>query len=189
MRGTIRGTTRVSAVAIVAFAALVSSATAQISSAPNTVPGTEANPFPIINLPSGRNESPDRFRHLPYRDLATTISIALPASALYDFNLMAVRANAGDYMQQTANLIFEHAGGPVRIECRSDRGVPAAAQKLAAQCALAISQWLTVQEKLTKVKFVTVGTAVPPPAPLDPHDLMAKATPSQSNVTIDFAKK
>jgi hypothetical protein len=100
-----------------------------------------------------------------------------------------VRAGAEDYMQQTANLIFEQASGPVRIECRSDRGVPAAAQKLAAQCALAISQWLTVQEKLTKVKFITVGTAVSPPVPPDPRDLTAKPSPSQSNVTIDFAKK
>ena len=180
---------RAGTLAIVAFAALVSGAAAQISSAPNTVPGAEANPFPVINMHSNYGERQDGFRHLPYRDLATTISIALPASALYDFNLMAVRASAVDYMQQTANLIFEHAGGPVRIECRSDRGAPAAAAKLAAQCALAISQWLTVQEKLTKVKFVTVGTAVPPPAAPDPHDLMAKAAPSQSNVTIDFAKK
>jgi hypothetical protein len=100
-----------------------------------------------------------------------------------------VRAAGSDYLQQTANLIYEHAAGPVKIECRSDRGAPAAAQKLAAQCALAISQWLTTQEKLTKVKFVTIGTAVPPPAPPDPHDLLATAGPSQSNVTIDFAKK
>ena len=189
MRGTIRDMTRVLALAIVAFAALVTGAAAQISSAPNSIPGTAANPFPIINMPSQRNETSERFRHLPYRDLATSISIALPSSALYDFDQLAVRTNAKDYMQQTANLIFEHAGGPVRIECRSDRGAPAAAQKLAAQCALAISQWLTVQEKLTKVKFVTVGTAVPPPAPPDPHDLMARPAPSQSNVTIDFAKK
>lgn len=170
-------------------AALVSGAAAQISSAPNTIPGAEANPFPIINMPSQRDQAGDRYRHLPYRDLATTISIQVPAGALYDFNLMQVRANAEDYMQQAANLIFEHANGPVRIECRSDRGVPAAAQKLAAQCAQAISQWLTVQEKLTKVKFVTVGTAVPSPAPPDPRDLMAKPAPSQSSVTIDFAKK
>jgi hypothetical protein len=190
MRGAIRDTIRVSALAIVAFAALVCSATAQISSAPNTIPGAEANPFPVINLHSDYDrQQSGQFRHLPYRDLATSISIALPAGALYDFNLMAVRAGAEDYMQQTANLIFEHANGPVRIECRSDRGAPAAAQKLAAQCALAISQWLTVQEKLSKVKFVTVGTAVPPPAPPDPRDLMAKPLPSQSNVTIDFAKK
>ena len=184
-----RGAIRALVCAIVACAALVSGAAAQISSAPNTIPGAEAHPFPIISLPSQHDDNGGSFRHLPYRDLATAISIAVPANALYDFNLMAVRASGEDYMQQTANLIFEHANGPVRIECRSDRGVPAAALKLAAQCALAISQWLTVQEKLTKVKFVTVGTAVPPPAPPDPHDLMAKPAPSQSNVTIDFAKK
>ena len=185
-----RSTARILALAIVTLAALVSGAAAQITSAPNTIPGAEINPFPIINLHSDYDrQQSGQFRHLPYRDLATSISIALPANALYDFNVMAVRAGAEDYMQQTANLIFEQASGPVRIECRFDRGVPAAAQKLAAQCAQAISQWLTVQEKLTKVKFITVGTAVPPPAPADPRDLAAKPAPSQSNVTIDFAKK
>jgi outer membrane protein OmpA-like peptidoglycan-associated protein len=169
--------------------AITSSAMAQIDSAPNTVPGTEANPFPVIQMQSNYGERPEHYRHLPFRDLATSISIQLPSAALYDFNVMAVRANAADYLQQAANLIFEHANGPVRIECRSDRGAPQAAQKLAAQCALAISQWLTTQEKLTKVKFVNVGTAVPPPAAPDPRDLMPKASPSQSNITIDFAKK
>ena len=181
---------RAGALAIVASVALVTGAAAQISSAPNTIPGTEANPFPIINMPSQpRDAAGDHYRHLPYRDLATAISIQIPAGVIYDFNLLAVRANATDYLQQAANLIFEHANGPVRIECRSDRGAPAEAQKLATQCALAISRWLTVQENLGKVKFVTVGTAVPPPAAPDPHDLMAKPAPSQSNVTIDFAKK
>jgi outer membrane protein OmpA-like peptidoglycan-associated protein len=172
-----------------ATSAMTTSAMAQIDSAPNTVPGTEANPFPVIEMQSNYGERPEHYRHLPFRDLATSISIQLPSAALYDFNVMAVRANAADYLQQAANLIFEHANGPVRIECRSDRGAPQAAQKLAAQCALAVSQWLTTQEKLTKVKFVTVGTAVPPPAAPDPRDLMPKATPSQSNITIDFAKK
>jgi outer membrane protein OmpA-like peptidoglycan-associated protein len=186
-------------IAIVGLAALISSAIAtsaitpsamaQIDSAPNTVPGTEANPFPVIQMQSNYGERPEHYRHLPFRDLTTSISIQVPSAALYDFNVMAVRANAADYLQQAANLIFERANGPVRIECRSDRGAPQAAQKLAAQCALAVSQWLTTQEKLTKVKFVTVGTAVPPPAAPDPRDLMPKASPSQSNITIDFAKK
>jgi hypothetical protein len=30
---------------------------------------------------------------------------------------------------------------------------------------------------------------VPPPAPPDPHDLMAKPSPSFASITIDFAKK
>ena len=178
--------------AILGLAALTASAPttsamAQVNSAPNTVPGTEANPFPVIEMQSNYGERPDHYRHLPFRDLATSISIQLPAGALYDFNVMAVRANAADYLQQAANLIYEHAAGPVKIECRSDRG--AAAQKLATQCALAISQWLTTQEKLTKVKFVTVGSSVPPPPPPDPHDLMARPSPSLASITIDFAKK
>jgi outer membrane protein OmpA-like peptidoglycan-associated protein len=184
-----RAGTAIFGLAALTVSAMTTSAMAQVSSAPNTVPGTEANPFPVIEMHSNYGERTDQYRHLPYRDLATSISIQLPAGALYDFNVMAVRANAADYLQQAANLIYEHAAGPVKIECRSDRGAPQAAQKLATQCALAISQWLTTQEKLTKVKFVTVGTAVPPPAPPDPRDLMPKASPSQSNITIDFAKK
>jgi len=171
-----------------ALAALGTSAVAQIPSAPNTVPGAEANPFPVIQMRPA-DSAPDHYRHLPYRDLATSIRIEIASATLYDFDLTQVRRSAADYLQQAANLIFEHAAGPVRIECRTDRGGPAAAQKLATQCALAVSQWLTVQEKLTKVKFVTVGTGVPPPAAPDPRDLMPKPSPNLSNITIDFAKK
>jgi len=184
-----RAGTAIFGLAALTVSAMTTSAMAQVSSAPNTVPGTEANPFPVIEMHSNYGERTDQYRHLPYRDLATSISIQLPAGALYDFNVMAVRANAADYLQQAANLIYEHAAGPVKIECRSDRGAAQAAQKLATQCALAVSQWLTTQEKLTKVKFVTVGTAVPPPAPPDPRDLMPRASPSQSSITIDFAKR
>ena len=180
---------RRASITLVTLAAFAVPATAQISSAPNTVPGTEANPFPVLNVPSQRDGPADRYRHLPMRDLGNAISIQVASGALYDFNLMQVNSRAEDYLQQTANLIFEKAKGPVRIECRSDRGAPAVAQKLAAQFAAAIAQWLTVQEKLTKVKFVTVGSSVPPPAPPDPHDLMAKPSPSFASITIDFAKK
>ena len=38
------------------LAALVTPAAAQISSAPNAIPGMEANPFPVINLPSQRDD-------------------------------------------------------------------------------------------------------------------------------------
>src|SRR5580658_4487329 len=179
---------RAGLIAILALAALGTGAAAQISSAPNTLPGAEANPFPVIEM-QALDQPLDRYRHLPYQDLATSIRIRLAAAVLYDFDHAQVRPNAADYLQQAANLIFERAAGPVRIECRFDRGAPALAQKLAAQCALAISQWLTVQEKLTKVKFVTVGTSVPPPAAPDPHDLMPKPSPSLASITIDFAKK
>src|ERR1700744_6765767 len=122
-----RDAMRAGAIATIMLVAHVCGAAAQISPAPNTIPGAEANPFPVIQLHSDYDrQQSGQFRHLPYRDLATAISIALPANALYDFNVMAVRAGAEDYMQQTANLIFEQASGPVRIECRFDRGVPAA---------------------------------------------------------------
>jgi outer membrane protein OmpA-like peptidoglycan-associated protein len=174
--------------AFAALAILTTGAAAQVP-APNDVPGTEANPFPIINLPSQRDEPRDTYRRLPYRDLGGAIHIELAAGALYDFDRAQVRAAAADYLQQTANLIFEQAKGPVRIECRSDRGAPAVAQKLAAQCALALAQWLTVQEKLGSVKFVTAGVAVPQPAAPSPNDPFATAQPGQSRIMIDFAKK
>jgi len=179
---------RAGLISLIAFAALGTGAAAQISSAPNTIPGTEANPFPVIQM-QPIDTAPDHYRHLPYRDLATAIRIEIASAALYDFDSAQVRSNAADYLQQAANLIFERATGPVRVECRTDRGMPAAAQKLAAQCALAISQWLTVKENLGKVKFVTIGTGVAPPAAPDPRDLMPKRSPNLSNVTIDFAKK
>jgi outer membrane protein OmpA-like peptidoglycan-associated protein len=177
------------ALTLLTIALLTAPAAAQISSAPNTVPGTEANPFPVLNMPSQLDTPADRYRHLPSRDLGDAISIQLASAALYDFDRLQVQPRAADYLQQAANLIFEKAKGPVRIECRSDRGAPAAAQKLGAQCAAAIAQWLTVQEKLTKVKFVTVGSSVPPPAPPDPRDLMARPSASIASITIDFAKK
>ncbi len=179
---------RAGLISLIALAALGTGAAAQISSAPNTVPGTEANPFPVIQM-RPIDTAPDHYRRLPYRDLATAIRIEIASAALYDFDSTQVRRNAADYLQQAANLIFELAAGPVRIECRTDRGTPAVAQKLAAQCALAISQWLAVKEKLGKVKFVTVGTSVPLPAAPDPRDLMPKPSPNLSTVTIDFAKK
>jgi outer membrane protein OmpA-like peptidoglycan-associated protein len=145
--------------------------------------------MPVLGFRTNQDEAPDTYRRLPYRNLPTEIRIELAADALYDFERGQVRTNAADYLQQTANLIFEHARSPVRIECRSDRGLPAAAQKLAERCALAVSQWLTVQERLTAVKFTPVGASVPPPAPADPRDPFSKAGPSQSHIVIVFAKK
>ena len=146
------------------------------------------NPFPVLGVQTNQ-ASTNTYRHLPSREMGDAVRIEVSAAALYDFDRGQVRTDSADYMQQAANLIFEKAKGPVRIECRSDRGAQAAAQKLAAQCADAVSKWLTVQERLTKVKFTTVGTAVPPPAMPNPNDLYAKRGPSLSSITIDFAKK
>jgi outer membrane protein OmpA-like peptidoglycan-associated protein len=135
----------------------------------------------------------DNFRRLPYQNLPGEIRIELAADTLYDFDKDEVRSSAADYIQQTANLIFEEAKGPVRIECRSDRLPTAVGQKLAARCANTIAQWLTVQEKL-KVKFTTVGSSVPPAAPAPRADYplapQQKQNPNaRPNVTIVFAKK
>jgi outer membrane protein OmpA-like peptidoglycan-associated protein len=143
---------------------------------------------PRFHIPLEQNIGADKYRRLPYRDLATEIRIELAADVLYDFDRKQVRSIAADYLRQTANLIFERAKGPVHIECHSDRGSPTSAQKLAEQCAVAISQWLIVQEKLTKVKFITLGASVPPPVVADPDDPFAPKPVNRANVTIVFAK-
>jgi hypothetical protein len=79
---------------------------------------------------------------VPNQDLASEIRVELAADALYDFDKGEVRSSAVDYFQQAANLIFDEAKGPVRVECSSDRVPTAVGQKLAARCADAIAQWL-----------------------------------------------
>jgi outer membrane protein OmpA-like peptidoglycan-associated protein len=171
--------------AVFAFAVLTTAAHAQL----NAVPGMDPNPFPVLSVPLNQEEKTDTYKRLPYRDMASEIRIELVADALFDFDRGQVRASAADYLQQAANLIFEHAKGPVRIECRSNREPAAIAQKLGERCAAAISQWLTVQEKLTKVKFVSVGASVPPPAAPNRNDPLAPVPVSRSIVTIVFAKQ
>jgi len=90
-------------------------------------------------------------------------------------------------LQQAANLIYDSAKSPVRIECRSDR--TPAAQKLADACAAALTQYLVKDEKVTNVKFSSVGVSVPPPAPPDPRDPFAPLPPRQTKVLIVFGKK
>ena len=145
--------------------------------------------FPGFGGPLQQDDSHDTYRRLPYRDTFTAIRIELAADILYDFDKAEVRANVGDLMQQAANLIFEHANGPVHVECDSDRVPAPVAQKLAERCAAAITQWLITREKLTKVKFTTVGASVPPPAAPNPDDPFAPKPARRSNIIIDFAKK
>jgi hypothetical protein len=63
------------------------------------------------------------------------------------------------------------------------------AQKLADRCASDITKRLTIEERLTKVKFITVGSVMPPPPAPDPRDPFAKPPPRKVNVTIVFAKR
>ena len=85
-------------ISLIALSALGGGAAAQISSAPNTVPGTETNPFPVIQM-RPPDAAADHYRHLPFRDLATAIRIEIASAALYDFNTAQVRNNAADYLQ------------------------------------------------------------------------------------------
>jgi hypothetical protein len=94
---------------------------------------------------------------LPFRDLGNEIRIEVNADLLYSFEDTKVRLSASDLLAQAANLIYERAKSPVRIECRSDRTPAAAAQKLADACAAALMQYLVKEEKVTNVKFASVG--------------------------------
>lgn len=147
-------------------------------------PAAAQFPTPSLHFPTQRDGPPDTYKHLPYRDLGGEIRIEIAAEALYDFERGGILPAAADYMQQAANLIFENAKGPVRIECHSERG-----QNAAEHCAAIIAQWLTTKERLTKVKFVTVGMATPPPAPVNRNDPFARTPNNPSNVLIVFAKK
>jgi outer membrane protein OmpA-like peptidoglycan-associated protein len=153
--------------------------------------GIDPNSYrPTFRLPLQGDTNADTYRRLPYQDLASEIRIELAADVLYDFDKGEVRSGAADYFQQAANLIFEEAKGPVRIECRSDRTPAATGQKLAERCASAIAQRMIVQEKLTKVKFTIVGTRVAPTGTSPNTDNRLVPNPSpRPNVTIVFAKK
>jgi outer membrane protein OmpA-like peptidoglycan-associated protein len=144
---------------------------------------------PIFGAPLQQESKPDTYRRLPYRDTFAAIHIELPSEVLYDFDKAEIRANAADLMQQAANLIFEHANGPVHIECHSDRQPTAMAQKLAEHCAAAVTQWLITKEKLVKVKFTSLGTGVPPPGEPSRKDPFAPRQPNRATITIDFAKR
>jgi outer membrane protein OmpA-like peptidoglycan-associated protein len=166
------------------LAILASDASAQnVGIDPNTL-------RPSFRMPLSERSNADTYKKLPYRDLGSEIHIELAADALYDFDKGEVRSSAADYFQQAANLIFEEARGPVRIECQSDRDPPATGQKLAERCANAIAQWMTVEEKLTKVKFAAVGKRAPVAA-VDPgaNNLLPPKPNARPSVTIVFAKK
>jgi outer membrane protein OmpA-like peptidoglycan-associated protein len=163
---------------------LMSEASAQnVGIDPNTL-------RPGFRTPLSGNLKAETFKRLPYQDRGNEIHIELAADALYDFDKGEVRPSAADYFQQAANLIFEEARGQVRIECHSDRDPPVIGQKLAERCANAIAQWMVVQEKLTKVKFTTVGKRMPAAA-ITPNanNLLPPKPNSSPSVTIVFAKK
>ena len=167
-------------VAISVVAALTSAAAAQVDA-----PGS----FPIFSAPLERAASTDNYRQLPFRDIGNEIRIEVSADLLYSFEDGKVRLSASDLLKQAANLIYERAKSPVRIECRSDRMPAAAARKLADGCAAALLEYLVKEEKVMNVKFAGVGVRVPPPAPPDPRDPFAPLPPRQSKVLIVFGKK
>jgi flagellar motor protein MotB len=169
---------RVALFAIGAIAALSSAAAAQVPAS-----------FPVLRAPLERSQSAETYRRLPVREAGNEIRIEVNADLLYSFEDAKIRLSASDLFQQAANLIYERAKSPVRIECRSDRPPPATTQKVAQACAAAVMAYLVNDEKVTNVKFAAAGIAVPPPAPPDPRDPFAPLPPRQNNVLIAFAKK
>jgi outer membrane protein OmpA-like peptidoglycan-associated protein len=151
--------------------------------------GAAAAQTPVFSVPLDRPQSSETYRRLPFRDMGNEIRIEVNAGLLYSFEDAKVRLSASDLLAQAANLIYERAKSPVRIECRSDRAPAAAAQKLAEACAAALLQYLVKEEKVTNVKISSVGVSVPPPAPPDPRDPFAPLPPRQTKVLIVFGKK
>src|SRR5215472_4631909 len=151
--------------------------------------GAAAAQTPLFSVPLERPQSSEIYRRLPVRDAGTEVRVEVRADLLYSFEDGKVRASASDLLAQTANLIYERARSPVRIECRSDHMPAAAAQKRVDACAAALLQYLVREEKVTNVKFSSVGVSVPPPAPPDPRDPFAPLPPRQNQVLIVFGKK
>jgi len=111
-----------------AVAALAAVASAQVDA-----PGS----FPVFSTPLERTQPSETYRRLPFHDVGNEIRIEVSADLLYSFEDAKMRLSASDLLAQAANLIYERAKSPVRIECRSDRAPAAAAQKLADACAAA----------------------------------------------------
>jgi hypothetical protein len=151
--------------------------------------GAAAAQVPVFSVPLERAASSETYRRLPVREAANEIRVEVDADLLYSFEDGKVRASADDLLAQAANLIYARAKSPVRIECRSDRTPATAAQKFADACAAALMQYLVKEEKVTNVKFASVGVSVPPPAPPDRRDPFAPLPPRQSKVLIVFGKK
>ena len=116
--------------------------------------GAAAAQTPVFSIPLDRPQSSETYRRLPFRDMGNEIRIEVNADLLYSFEDAKVRSSASDLLAQGANLIYERAKSPVRIECRSDRAPAAAAQKLADACAVALLQYLVKEEKVTNVKLL-----------------------------------
>jgi len=142
---------------------------------------------PLFSVPLERTQSSEIYRRLPVHEAGTEIRVEVNADLLYSFEDGKVCASASDLLAQAANLIYERARSPVRIECHSDR-MPAA-QKLANACAAALLQYLVREEKVTNVKFSSIGVSLPPLAPPDPRDPFAPLSPRQNQVLIVFGKR
>lgn len=79
--------------------------------------GAAAAQTPIFSVPLDRPQSSETYRRLPFRDLGNEIRIEVNADLLYSFEDAKVRLSASDLLAQAANLIYERAKSPVRIEC------------------------------------------------------------------------
>src|ERR1700740_362928 len=151
--------------------------------------GAAAAQTPVFSVPLDRPQSSETYRRLPFREIGNEIRIEVNADLLYSFEDARVRLSASDLLAQAANLIYERAKSPVRIECRSDRTPAAAAQELADARAAAPVEYLVKEEKVTNVKVASVGVSIPPPAPPDPRDPFAPLPPRQNKVVIVFSKR
>jgi outer membrane protein OmpA-like peptidoglycan-associated protein len=150
---------------------------------------------PMTGVPftMGQPQSPtDTYRRPRIRETMTDIQIEVPTDSLFDFDRSSVRPDAWELLGEMANTIQDRSKGIVRIECHTDRGPPADTQKRAERCAAAIQQWLIQRERLTNVKFATVGFGTPAPGPAaanPPFNDPDAVTRRRNSVQIVFAKK
>jgi hypothetical protein len=87
-------------------------ALAAVASAQVDAPGS----FPVFGAPLERTQPSETYRRLPFRDVGNEIRIEVSADLLYSFEDAKVRLSASDLLAQAANLIYERAKSPVRIE-------------------------------------------------------------------------
>jgi hypothetical protein len=78
--------------------------------------GAAAAQTPVFSIPLDRPQSSETYRRLPFRDMGNEIRIEVNADLLYSFEDAKVRSSASDLLAQAANLIYERAKSPVRIE-------------------------------------------------------------------------
>lgn len=91
-------------------------------------------------------------------ETATTIEVTLPADILFNFDNADIRPDAQNPLHEVAELVRQKAHGPVEIQGYTDAlGSDAYNQKLSERRAVSVKTWLATRERLSSVRFTTIG--------------------------------